>query len=671
MRIQGMLIFMLVMCLGLSVAAHAGIRADVAADYQVGALGQTSADVGIADSAGDGSWNYYQSDAIIMSEATASALLVVKSTLGLADPTGYGGDGGYDLPAIADSKLFSNGVDPADNELSCHSQTAAGSGQHLLLRWTAGPSSAGSVKISGNASNPVVGGAVTDSISFHIVVDDVIVYEVFADGLTLDAPFDVDAFVSAGDTVDFVVTSQGNLGADETLLSATIESNLGTAHTPVPADKSTVLSADVPATTSVSWYSPLQDENGDSKTEPNIVSVDNFDVYLYSVPVADVTDDDPNFVGVTPVDRDLNQSMTITPQYDYVYFWRVDTTVTWDSNEFTGTPSTQSVVQGSAWRFTTEPEYTAPELTFNNVITTLDIVPAMLSADVTENSTDIVSVDFTLLTDDAEFPAGSDAVLTPTTSDNQFPTATLSTTMEGVYKVKLAITDAGNVGGGPTTVEAIAEVQVYADSCAAQKAEESSAWVQNPFDLDGNCLVDLLDFAEVAKEWLDDSGLDAQEDFARLIGFVPQDIFDIRIEAEDVIDDPNDPNSCSNHPFGAPGIRTSAYDEASGGLSITHAADGAFVEYIVDVPVSAVGNPVDVWVGHSLNATTNPTLSFGTRTDAAAYGTTDVIPISGNWWWFVNGTKVGQVTFTASGPQTVRVTFNNGGFNVDWFSFDW
>ena len=62
-----------------------------------------------------------------------------------------------------------------------------------------------------------------------------------------------------------------------------------------------------------------------------------------------------------------------------------------------------------------------------------NIGSANVSATVAANSFPITSVTFTLLTDDIELPAGSDAALSDTTSDNQNPTATLTTRMAGTY----------------------------------------------------------------------------------------------------------------------------------------------------------------------------------------------------------------------------------------------
>ena len=175
------------------------------------------------------------------------------------------------------------------------------------------------------------------------------------------------------------------------------------AHTPDPTG--TVLSNDVPATTSVSWLSPLVDSDGIAIPDTNIVSVDNYAVWWG-------IDEEPNFVTDTPDDNGISQTYTPTTPitYDTTYFWRVDTTITLDVNDITG--DFTSVIEGSTWNFITEPSYTPVAIaSFDNAITTVDLGYAPLAVAVTGNSEPIYSVAFEILTDDVDYPAGSDAVL--------------------------------------------------------------------------------------------------------------------------------------------------------------------------------------------------------------------------------------------------------------------
>jgi hypothetical protein len=205
---------------------------------------------------------------------------------------------------------------------------------------------------------------------------------------------------------------------------------------------------------------------------------------------------------VDPNNTTRSYPVTLVPYK--TYDWRVDTRVTWDSNEITGSFTT--VVPGKQWQFTTKSNYYAPVLTFGSVITTQTLLPANLSATVTANTLPITSVTFTLLTDDVEYPAGANAVLTNTTTSNQNPTATLTTDKTGKYKVKLVVSD------GENPAQKVAEVVVYADACAAKKASPSG-WTADYFDTNGDCIINLKDFADMADEWLNQTSMTVQETY--------------------------------------------------------------------------------------------------------------------------------------------------------------
>jgi hypothetical protein len=349
--------------------------------------------------------------------------------------------------------------------------------------------------------------------------------------------------------------------------------------------------------------------------------------------------------------------------YNTAYFWRVDTYITWDSNEITGNFTDK--IEGSVWSFTTEPSYTPVVLdSFANVITTVDIGTADLEAVISGNSTPVSAV-FEILTDDAEYPAGGDAVLS-----NYGPSASLTTTLSasvaGAYKVKVTITDSPSTPPA-AVVSAIAEVVVYADACEAKKASPGG-WTANYYDQDDDCDVDVNDLRAYAINWLDDSSLDAPESYTGAADYVPLDVFNARIEAEWV--DPNDPNACSEGPISdTTGIRIQEQPNASGGLATGYSSATAWIEYTIDVPALAVGVPVDVYAAHALSGTGTVTLSFGTAATPDAYGV-GTLDGTGSWTNFSPGRKIGTVTFTASGPQIVRTSYG-GGLNLDWFSFDW
>ena len=504
----------------------------------------------------------------------------------------------------------------------------------------------GEVIASGTGTAPVLTGATV--ISFGADADGSSPFDGIMDDIRLYAAAleteDIQA-VMAGET------GSGSASADSPALTG---DPLG-AHTPVPADNSTVPSNVVSTTTQVSWYSPLQDENGDPVVDSNIVSVDGYDVYWST---------EPNYLTDLPVSVKQTAQVYRPKKIDFgtTYFYRVDTHVTWDSDEFAGASKFQSVVKGREWKFTTQPDYMPPILNFDNFITALDLLHMDLSANISQNSTAIASVNFMLLDDDMEFPAGSDAVVTNTTNDNQYPTARLTTTVPGTYKVKLEITDQGKLPEqSPTTVDAIAEVQVYTDACQAQK-NAPSGWTANNFDFDKNCRVDSLDYAVFLAEWMDDTSMFAPESYTSQASYVTQAAFDTRIEAENYCDQ----NACSNPPItDGNGVRIAENDGASGGKYTGSNAAVSWIDYTVDVQTTGV--PVDVYIGYSLISGTQ-TISFGTEADPEAYGTVSV-PGTGGWVNFV-GIYAGRVTFTDPGSQRIRVTTGLGGLNLDWFSFD-
>ena len=92
------------------------------------------------------------------------------------------------------------------------------------------------------------------------------------------------------------------------------------------------------------------------------------------------------------------------------------------------------------------------------------------------------------------------AVLTSTGGTLLAPTATLSATdapkVTGIYTIQATATDGIDQQGSATL-----EVRVGADACAAAKINGGTV---NYFDIDSNCVVNLLDFAAFAGQWLDD-----------------------------------------------------------------------------------------------------------------------------------------------------------------------
>jgi hypothetical protein len=438
------------------------------------------------------------------------------------------------------------------------------------------------------------------------------------------------------------ITSGGGLDPCA-FLAAVPLAQRGQAHTPVPIDMATMV--DSTAVTSVSWYSPEQDENGAFKDDPNIVSVDGYK-YLFGTA-------EPNEF-TQPYTTTTAQNFPVTLGYETTYKWRVDTLVTWTY----GT----STVKGYVWKFTTKPFYTPPVLTFDGVATLQSLLPANLSASVAGNTLPITSRTFTLLTGDVEYPAGAIAVLTDTTTNNLNPTATLTTDKAGKYKVKLVVTD------GTTPVEKIAEVLVYAstDDCAARKA--AGGWVKNYYDDNGNCKVTLFDFTVLARAWLNDTGIPSQQPYTGTVQpYVPKSIFDARIEAESVSQ--TDPNAVSDFPVtDAIGIRiTTGKTQAIGGQAIlgytVNNGIGAFAQYTINIPAAGT---YDLHLYAAIPAVTGG-LYFGTAANPTLYGNVTVLPGTGYAEYFYR-VHPGALTFTAAGPTVVRITWNTQSSDLDWFT---
>ena len=159
----------------------------------------------------------------------------------------------------------------------------------------------------------------------------------------------------------------------------------GAAHDPTPDG-----SVDVDSTTvtALTWLSGDEPED-----DPNITSVSGYDVYLYGKHKDTVTSDDPNFLGVTPT-YETSESHNVSLAVDYTYFWRVDSTVVWDSNE-AGGPLIETV-EGPEWQFTTLPANPAPIVDAgSDIVTALDFMPAVFSGTVTD--ADIASVNWSIV----------------------------------------------------------------------------------------------------------------------------------------------------------------------------------------------------------------------------------------------------------------------------------
>lgn len=182
--------------------------------------------LGIPDSAGLGHWNYYESSEANPSSGTLSLLTV--GALGTTGNLGFSGDasGGFNMPGIAATKIFLDGVDPSPSQIAWHPGNGPESPVNKIypvLRWTADASEAGPINISGIVTKV---GEPVGTVDFHIFVNGTELFTlnslVNTDG---DVPFSFNSTIAANQHVDFVIGNfDAAFGGDETLLSGTISS---------------------------------------------------------------------------------------------------------------------------------------------------------------------------------------------------------------------------------------------------------------------------------------------------------------------------------------------------------------------------------------------------------------------------------------------------------------
>ena len=99
-------------------------------------------------------------------------------------------------------------------------------------------------------------------------------------------------------------------------------------------------------------------------------------------------------------------------------------------------------------------------------------------------------------------PVGSNASVTKTSSDWANPTADFTTDSTGTYEITLTATDTTGLVGSDTL-----EIEVVADACEAAQLEPGFEF--NYYDSDQNCVIDLIDYAAFAAQWLEDLRLTA------------------------------------------------------------------------------------------------------------------------------------------------------------------
>ena len=146
---------------------------------------------------------------------------------------------------------------------------------------------------------------------------------------------------------------------------------------------------DSESTSQISWAAPVDDD---------IDTIDGYDVYFGTIADPNITDNPMSFTADTFLPVSLNFGTT--------YFWRVDTHITW-------TNATSDIVTGFTWQFTTLPDDKTPVVDGDNVLTSMEFLPASLSATVDDwGEGDVVGIAWDYIS--ADVPATAMQMITRT-----------------------------------------------------------------------------------------------------------------------------------------------------------------------------------------------------------------------------------------------------------------
>jgi hypothetical protein len=189
--------------------------ADIRGDY-----GTTG--VPLPDTFGTGTWNYFASTTQNPASGTLTQLIYSAdvfgddSKIGYAHPTNR--DAGFALPAIASTRIFSDGATPGGTQLAWH----AGDFLYTVIRWTAGTGEAGPIQITGALSR--VGEPILGTADFSIYVNGVQAFDLATTVSGNSYGFDFASTIVTSQSVDFVVGRGASFGGNEALISGTISS---------------------------------------------------------------------------------------------------------------------------------------------------------------------------------------------------------------------------------------------------------------------------------------------------------------------------------------------------------------------------------------------------------------------------------------------------------------
>lgn len=204
---------LLTACLLAVVTGRAQLLADLRGNYESSGP--------LTDTFGTGEWNYYASTTADPTAGTLSAL--TYQGIGNAGNSGYGltgHDAPYNVPAVSDVNIFSDGASTGSSFLAWHPGNTTP--KYTVISWTAGIGEAGPIRIQGELSR--IGEPAAGDVNFYVYVDGTLQFQNIFDDNTESVylTFDLFSSISTGQTVSFVLDPRAAFSGDETLISASI-----------------------------------------------------------------------------------------------------------------------------------------------------------------------------------------------------------------------------------------------------------------------------------------------------------------------------------------------------------------------------------------------------------------------------------------------------------------
>lgn len=244
--------------------------------------------------------------------------------------------------------------------------------------------------------------------------------------------------------------------------------------------------------------------SGDDPDDPNL-TVNSFDLYYYSKPVANVTGDDPNFANpANTVTSVLGATSPIALTFDYgtAYYWYINSNLVWNSIDITG--NLTETVSSNIRSVEVEPSQVPPKV---------HILPdggrtwlgKTILAPTVVNEKDSFTYDWEV-TGPATYTGNPNEFLTNKTlvdmgggvweGTAEFNASGTDPNIIGWYTITLTATDTVPTSGNDT-------IWIQVTETACEVYTENGGWL-NEFDANGDCEITLDDFGAWAAAWLDD-----------------------------------------------------------------------------------------------------------------------------------------------------------------------